>query len=82
MAAEARSETIGSAERLHVDWTRCAGRGGCVELLPEVLTRDPWGYPLARDGSREPEVPAHLLGHARRAVSYCPALALRLRPAD
>ena len=23
--------------RLHIDWTRCEGRGSCVELLPEVL---------------------------------------------
>jgi ferredoxin len=36
-------------QRLHVDWTRCDGRGLCVELLPDVLRRDPWGYPLARD---------------------------------
>ena len=40
--------------RLHIDWTRCDGRGLCTELLPGVLGRDDWGYPLARDGSREP----------------------------
>ncbi|HEX3788743.1 MAG TPA: ferredoxin [Pseudonocardiaceae bacterium] len=64
--------------RLHVDRTRCAGRGACTELLPEILDRDPWGYPLAVDGAREPEVPAELEKHARRAVSNCPVLALRL----
>ena len=64
--------------RLHVDWTACVGRGLCAELLPEMLDRDEWGYPLARDGTPEPAVPAPLLGHARRAVSACPKLALNL----
>lgn len=64
--------------RLHIDWTACEGRGLCVELLPEILDRDEWGYPLARDGAREPAVPAALTDHARRAVTHCPRLALRL----
>ena len=62
--------------RLHIDWTRCDGRGLCTELLPEVLRRDPWGYPLARDGAREPAIPAKALDNARAAVSRCPRLAL------
>jgi ferredoxin len=64
--------------RLHIDWTRCDGRGLCAELLPGVLRRDPWGYPLARDGSREPAIPARALGDARAAVRRCPRLALSL----
>jgi ferredoxin len=64
--------------RLHIDWTRCDGRGLCIELLPGVLRRDPWGYPLARDGSREPEIAARALGDARAAVDRCPRLALSL----
>ncbi len=64
--------------RLHIDWTRCDGRGLCIELLPGVLRRDPWGYPLARDGSREPEVTARVLRDARAAVARCPRLALSL----
>ncbi len=64
--------------RLHIDWTRCDGRGLCVELLPGVLRRDPWGYPLTRDGSREPEVTASALRDARAAVGRCPRLALSL----
>jgi ferredoxin len=64
--------------RLHVDWLACDARGLCTELLPELLDRDDWGYPLARDGSREPEVPPHLREHAARAVDACPLLALRL----
>jgi ferredoxin len=64
--------------RLHIDWTRCDGRGLCTELLPGVLRRDPWGYPLARDGEREPAVPARVLRDARAAVGRCPRLALSL----
>lgn len=64
--------------RLHIDWTRCDGRGLCVELLPGVLRRDPWGYPLARDGSREPEITARVLRDARAAVDRCPRHALSL----
>jgi ferredoxin len=64
--------------RLHIDWTRCDGRGVCAELLPELLDRDEWGYPVVRDRSREPVVPAALAEHARRAVSDCPLLALKL----
>jgi ferredoxin len=67
-----------SAERLHVDWTACDGRGLCAELLPELLVEDDWGYPVARSGESEPTVPPHLAGPARRAVDRCPALALRL----
>ena len=64
--------------RLHIDWTLCDGRGLCTELLPGVLTRDDWGYPLSRNGSREPEIPSAELKYARAAVKKCPRLALQL----
>ena len=64
--------------RLHIDWTRCDGRGLCTELLPGLLSRDDWGYPLARDGSREPVVPRTARDYARAAVGRCPRLALSL----
>ena len=63
-----------AAERLRVDPVRCDGRGLCAELLPELVTLDEWGYPIL---SPHP-VPPHLEKHARRAVSACPTLALRL----
>jgi ferredoxin len=52
----------------------------CIELLPELIAADPWGYPLIRRGP----VPLRLLALARRAVSDCPTLALALAelPAD
>ena len=66
------------------------GRGACrlpdaavgfvrsAELLPECVRLDDWGYPIV-DGS---EVPPALMAHARRAVTACPTLALRLERAD
>jgi ferredoxin len=65
--------------RLHIDWTACDGRGLCTELLPELLERDPWGYPLPRGSEREPTVPPSLVEPARLAVENCPLLALRVR---
>jgi ferredoxin len=60
--------------RLEVDPIMCSAHGLCADLLPELIELDEWGYPLI-----EASVPASLTGHARRAVSACPALALRLR---
>jgi methionine sulfoxide reductase heme-binding subunit len=60
--------------RLTVDPIACTGHGLCAELLPELVALDMWGYPLV---VAEP-VPASLARRARRAVTDCPALALRL----
>lgn len=62
-------------ETLQVDRIRCNGHGLCAELLPELVTLDDWGYPIIKGGG---DVPANLVGHARRAVDACPVLALRL----
>ena len=64
--------------KLHIDWTLCDGRGLCTELLPGVLDRDEWGYPLPRNGEREPVIPRAAEGYARAAVRRCPRLALSL----
>jgi ferredoxin len=63
---------------LHIDWTRCRGRGLCVELLPELMDRDEDGYPLTET---DVPIPRALRAHAGRAVRDCPRLALRLAPA-
>jgi ferredoxin len=60
--------------RLRLDPTRCSGHGLCAELIGEHITLDEWGYPIIA----ERPVPAQLLADARRAVTDCPALALRL----
>jgi ferredoxin len=65
---------------LHIDWTRCDGRGICIELLPEILTEDDWSYPLAVDGSgNDIPVPTRLRGYATQAVAQCPRAALTMR---
>jgi ferredoxin len=58
-----------------VDRIKCDGHGVCADLLPEMIELDDWGYPIVRSGA----IPAAALPHARRAVSDCPALALRLQ---
>jgi len=63
------------AMRLDVDWVACEGHGICAELLPELITLDEWGYPII-----DPRpIPPELEGHARRAASDCPTLALLVR---
>jgi ferredoxin len=75
-----------SAERaaLHVDWTRCDGRGLCAELLEGTIARDDWGYPFAAGepaGARS-DIPVRPQDReaAEDAVALCPVLALRLIP--
>ena len=60
--------------RLSVDPIACTGHGLCAELLPELVALDQWGYPLLADQL----VPASLVRRTRRAVTDCPALALKL----
>jgi ferredoxin len=59
---------------LRVNPIACESHGLCMELLPELITADPWGYPLIAAGP----VPDRLLPLARRAVAACPTLALLL----
>jgi ferredoxin len=61
---------------LRVNPIACSGHGLCAELLPELITLDDWGYPMIADGP----VPLRLAREARRAVTDCPALALRFTP--
>jgi ferredoxin len=60
--------------KLEIDWTRCDGHGLCAELLPERIARDEWGFPVLRSSDIRPDETKS----ARRVVSVCPALALRL----
>jgi ferredoxin len=59
---------------LRVNPIACEAHGLCVQLIPELVAADPWGYPIIRPGP----VPLRLLSLARRAVADCPTLALRL----
>jgi ferredoxin len=60
---------------LGIDRIKCDGHGVCADLVPEIIELDDWGYPVIRSGA----IPASVLPHARRAVSGCPTLALRLQ---
>ena len=63
-----------SGYRLVVDPIACDGAGVCAELFPEMISVDPWGYPII-DGR---EIPPELVDLARRATVSCPRLALTL----
>ncbi len=71
-------------QTLHIDWTRCDGRGLCTELLPTLLGRDDWGYPLAkRAGDRSNVAIGPSQSEAAgEAVHLCPTLALSLAAAE
>jgi ferredoxin len=58
--------------RIMVNPIMCEAHGVCVELLPEMIGKDPWGYPIVSD---QP-IPPHLLKLARKAESSCPTIAL------
>jgi ferredoxin len=60
---------------LGIDRIKCDGHGVCADLVPEIIELDDFGYPIIRAGA----IPASVLPHARRAVSGCPTLALRLQ---
>ena len=64
-----------SEQTLQIDWTRCGGHGLCAELLPARIAIDDWGFPVIRRTA----VADSELEDVRRAVTMCPALALRLQ---
>ena len=65
-----------NGNRLVIDPIACDGHGLCAELFPEAIVLDDWGFPRVRQAG----VATSQLPHARRAVSACPKLALRLEP--
>lgn len=64
--------------QLGVNPIACSGHGLCAELLPELITLDEWSYPVIAGRP----VPPGLHRRAKRAVTDCPALALRLSHAE
>lgn len=60
--------------RLRVNPILCEAHGLCIELFPEWIQADEWGYPIID----ERPIPPELLEHARRAVEACPTVALLL----
>jgi ferredoxin len=64
-------------QRIEVNPIACDAHGLCAELLPELIELDDWGYPVIA----AVDIPRRLRPLARRAVSVCPTLALRVRTA-
>ena len=60
------------SEHLRLNPILCDAFGHCAELLPELIERDEWGYPIVDDRP----VPEALLRNTRRAAASCPRLAL------
>jgi ferredoxin len=72
VVVSATGETSGTGVRIRVNPIACDAHGLCVELLPELIRLDDWGYPIIDDS----EVPPELLGLARMAADACPTLAV------
>jgi ferredoxin len=62
---------------MRVDPIACTGHGICAELLPEMVRLDDWGFPIIDDVAVTPAI----FDDAKRTVTSCPALALRLERA-
>lgn len=61
--------------RLQVDPIRCDGYGYCVELMPEYLGFDDWGFPIVKERDLGP---GESLVLAKRAEHLCPKLAFKV----
>ncbi|WP_067811526.1 NADH-quinone oxidoreductase subunit NuoF family protein [Actinomadura kijaniata] len=64
----------GSEGRVAIDWSRCDGHGLCAYLVPELIQLDRYGFPVVLGT----DIPAWMERDVQRAVSMCPALALRV----
>jgi ferredoxin len=58
--------------KVRINPIACDAHGLCVEMLPELMRIDDWGYPII-DTS---EIPPELEALAQRAASLCPTLAI------
>jgi ferredoxin len=63
-----------STFRITIDLAACDAYGYCVELLPEAITLDEWGYPIVEN---QP-ILAESVASAKRAVRDCPRRAITL----
>jgi len=59
---------------LRINPIACEAHGLCIELFPEWIKADDWGYPIID----ERPIPPELIDHARRAAAACPTVALWL----
>ncbi len=60
------------SHRVRVNPIACEAHGMCVELLPERISFDDWGYPVVD----ETPLQGREVEHAMRAARACPTFAL------
>ena len=68
-----------TASRIRINPVACEGVGICAHVAPDLISLDPWGYPVI---SPDPQVDRADLRQASRAVRACPRRALRLERLD
>ncbi|MEZ0365152.1 ferredoxin [Mycobacterium sp. pUA109] len=61
--------------KIGIDRNRCEGHGLCVEQAPALFTTDEEGELINHHDGQN--LPNHLVGAARGALSACPVAALR-----
>lgn len=69
-----RTRAKGARASLRVDPIACDGVGICSHVAPDLITTDPWGYPVIR----AVPVSGRRASQARAAVRACPHRALFL----
>lgn len=67
-----RDRTAADQRSMRINPIRCEGVGICAHLAPDVITLDPWGFPLLLEGPLDEAATAQ----ARRAATGCPRRAL------
>jgi ferredoxin len=66
------------SKRLKINPILCDGFGYCMDLFPEGIAKDPWGFPIIFDTP----VSGELRKHANAAIRKCPRNALFLTEDD
>lgn len=73
-----RDRTAPGTVSLRVDPIRCEGVGRCVQVAPDLIHFDPWGFPVVERRALD----AVEQEQALRAVRACPRQALILDGSD
>ena len=63
-----RRDAVAMSQRIRVNPIACEAHGLCVELLPELIRLDDWGYPIIDDS----RVPPELVGLAKMGGGRVP----------
>lgn len=69
-----RDRGTDGAITMRVDPIACEGIGMCAHVAPDLITIDPWGFPIFTRGCLSPAQARQ----ARKAFKACPKRALRI----